>query len=433
MIGEACEAKLKAALAAIAVVVLGCGARPLSAGAATDASRDTETRDPPDAGGATIDDGAVATGAQSFRGGPSDAADDGSADDSSADDAPSWAGDARLLAPLRSTQVVPVAGTLDALAIDGDGVYWVTKDNQLWALDTGSSMPRPLARARGASLLCLGMARLAVAGNDLFWNTGPFDRQTLKSELHRTAKSGADVVLVDGLTLADPPEVAVDGARVYWNEGAGSFNAMSPGAMVRSLSRDAAPGTVPRTLTTVSPFSTIAGIARVDSTLYWIDVAIVGATVYHPFLRGANADALWEQQSLGAVEPRLEAWLVRGYGGDLYVEHPIDSYGTRRLARIPADGSPPVDLAPMKHADEIVFIDQWALVSEGSESCGDPHHTLIAIPTTPPGGPVVQLADDLATPAILGSALVFGDAHGQLHVVALDEVRATLASAVSAR
>jgi len=49
------------------------------------------------------------------------------------------------------------------------------------------------------------------------------------------------------------------------------------------------------------------------------------------------------------------------------------------------------------------------------------------VPTSAPGGPVVQLASDLGTPAVLGTELAFVDLTGQVHMSTLDQVRAALA------
>jgi len=419
------------AAAGLAAAASGCRRPPLSATTATDGPAGSSAEHGHDAGrgGPDVRTDTAATEADAgslSEGGAPDAARADTRD--AGPDAGSDA-DQSAMVSLPSGRLVPVSGTLDALAIDGDGVYWVTVDNQPWALDAGSSTPRPLAPAAGLSVVCLGTGRLAAAGDALFWTATRRDDTTLTSELHRTEKRGTDVVLVAGLVYADPADVVVDAEHVYWNEGTGSNDGRSPGALVRAIARDAAPGTAPRTLISVSPFDLIAEVAIIGQTLYWVDVGVVGTTVFIPGTQSARLDLLWAGQSAGAFV--ATAWLVRGYRGDLYGSHRIDLWH-QALLRIPGDRSPSVDLAPIDGADEIVFIDDWALVSQPSDSCGNPKHALVAISITQPGT-VVHFADDLATPVLLGDMLVFGDGHGQLHLVPPDDLRATLLAATRGR
>ena len=82
----------------------------------------------------------------------------------------------------------------------------------------------------------------------------------------------------------------------------------------------------------------------------------------------------------------------------------------------------------MQDADNIVFVDDWAVVSVPASNCGNYQHQLVAVPTAAPGGPVVQLADDLGTRAVLGTGLAYVDLMGQVHTSTLDQVRAALAA-----
>ena len=65
--------------------------------------------------------------------------------------------------------------------------------------------------------------------------------------------------------------------------------------------------------------------------------------------------------------------------------------------------------------------------------CGSVRYRLVAVPTDAAGGPSVQLAADLVTPAVLGRELVFIDAAGMLHMVSLDDLRAALAAVSASR
>jgi hypothetical protein len=96
------------------------------------------------------------------------------------------------------------------------------------------------------------------------------------------------------------------------------------------------------------------------------------------------------------------------------------------LGRIAPGSSTPFDLAPIDGEDNIVFVDDWALVSVPTNSCGNHRHSLVAVRTSGSPGIVVPLADDLGTPAVLGTDLAFVDITGQVHTSTLDQVRAAL-------
>ena len=337
---------------------------------------------------------------------------------------------ATIISPLASTVVAQNVGTVDVLAADGATLYALTHDNVLWALDGGSATPRRLAQDAGTSPTCGAIHRLAQDGTDLFWSA------QYALTLHRTAKNGAtDTVIATGNTFTDFPLVAADETRVYWVEGNGGYDVSSPGAVIRALPVDAAPGTTPTTLVEVPYMDLITGMTVAGPTLYWVHTWL-GTTMPQASLDEEAITALLAPQPL-APSSIGASWFVQPHDGDLYVEiisGPSYLPGAHvDLARESQDLTGLVDLAPIGNGNEdnIVFVDDWALVSIPSGACGDYRHSLIAVPTAAPGGPVVHLGDDLGTPAVLGTELAFVDLTGQVHLSTLDQVRAALAPAAS--
>src|SRR3954468_6182879 len=84
--------------------------------------------------------------------------------------------------------------TAQVLAADGDGIYWVTGDNQLWMLPTGSDTPRQLAADPNPMEHANYYAGLMARGNALFWTASILapNGHYVQSPLHRTQKTGGD-------------------------------------------------------------------------------------------------------------------------------------------------------------------------------------------------------------------------------------------------
>src|SRR5579863_234323 len=319
---------------------------------------------------------------------------------------------------LVSTIVAENVGTIDALAIDGATLYGLTNTNILWVLDPGSAMPRPLAQdATPVGSSCGHDSRLTLNASDLFWLALPTDSSSpLPTVLHRTERSGAgDTLMATGIPAAPYPMVAADDTHVYWIEEALSSDG-NPGGVVRSLPVDAAPGMAPTTMVPVTGAYDILAMTAAEETLYWVS-AFSYTTVPKPQL---DAEAVSDLLASQPPTPTNlgESWWAYPHDGDLYVSA-SPAFEQLDLARRSPDGSI-VKLAPVQDADNIVFVDDWALVSVPSGTCGNHHHQLVAIPTATPGGPVVQLADDLGTPAVLGTELAFVDLAGQVHISTLD-------------
>jgi hypothetical protein len=119
----------------------------------------------------------------------------------------------------------------------------------------------------------------------------------------------------------------------------------------------------------------------------------------------------------------------RAQGGDLYFVHYLGLHA-RALAVLRAGADQSTDIAAMDEggADEIVPFEDWILISVPNGSCGNRQHRLVAVPTTP-DRPVVQLADDMATTAVLGAYLAYGDLAGNIHLATPAQVRVALANA----
>jgi hypothetical protein len=334
-----------------------------------------------------------------------------------------------LAVSLPAREIGPLTGTADAIAADANGVYWLNHDNELWVLDEAAGdTPRRLASDTGPSIICSGYGRLAVAGDQLFWVaewSGPGH-----GTLHRTSKTGDDATLVNHVAYGDPINVVVDGSDVYWNEGIGT-GAPPPGTFVRTLPRDADPGTSPQTLVTVDGFEQVGSVALIGSDLYWTTI-FQGTTVFMPELQRADLGGLLRGTAAAPTPVASRAWLVRGHDGDLFLAQNTDMWHTALARRSESLGSA-TDLAVFvdSEIDEVEFLDGWALASVGNGGCGSIRYSLLAIPTDAVG-PTVELAADLVTPAVLGQELVFIDAAGMLHLVSLDDVRAALAGVPAA-
>ena len=332
---------------------------------------------------------------------------------------------ATVVSPLASTVVAQNVGTIDALAIDGATLYGLTTDNALWMLEPGSTAPQLLAQdATPVGFSCGHDSRLALTASDLFWLARSTDTTNdLLTGLHRTARSGSgDTLIATGVAYSPYPMVAADDTRVYWIDGADTSDGGRAG-LIRTLPVDAAPGMTPTTLVADNGGYDISAITLAGPTLYWVSTYQY-TTVFQPGLFKEAVTDLFAAHP-PAPTPLGESWFVQPHGSDLYIEVIRDLWH-QNLARRSSGGST-VSLAPIGGpADSIVFVDDWALLSIPSDSCGDYRHQLVAVPTATPGGAVVQLADDLSTPAVLGTELAFVDLVGQVHTSTLDQVRAAL-------
>lgn len=326
-----------------------------------------------------------------------------------------------VVSPLASTIVAENVGTIDALAIDVSTLYWLTNENAVWVLEAGSPVPRLLAQDATpvGSDDCGLDSRLALNTRDAFWlarSTGTTN-DSLRV-LHRTERDGSgDTLIATGVPSAPYPRVSADETRVYWNERAESSDG-NPGDLVRTLPVEAALGMAPTTLVPVNGGYTITTIALAGPTIYWVFIFDY-TTAFEPRLYGELVTDLLAPQPPPPTNFGASGW-VSPHDGDLYVGEPD-------LALRSPDGST-VELAPIKFAESIVFVDDWALVSSPSGGCENVQYQLLAASTVAAGGPVVPLANHLRVSAVLGTELAFVDVGGQVHTSTLDQVREALAA-----
>ena len=338
----------------------------------------------------------------------------------------SGARDAGAVVVQLASAVIPARGMPDAIAIDDDGVYWTTTDNGVWALDTAATQPRRLAADNpDSSLFCLAAGRLAAGKRHVFWRSPD-------ATLRRALKDGsAEAILADRLRYVSDPTVRTDADRVYWSDGDGNPtpDLDGPGAVIDALAQDAAPGTTPSLITSVDWILEVDDFAISGGVLYADTLPTTGTTVPIPGLEkmvlGVSAQGPATLTSL-----RIAGSSPRPSGGDLFFIHYLGLH-ERALSVLRGGASDPTDIASIDElgADDIIPFDDWILISVPRWSCGDRQHRLVAVPTTP-GRPMVQLAGDMGTRAVLGASFAYGDLAGNVHLATLAQLRAALISAV---
>src|SRR5580765_2812281 len=75
-----------------------------------------------------------------------------------------------VVRPARTTLLTSAdLSTAEVLAADEDGIYWVTGDNRLWMLPTGSETPRQLAADLNPTIGANTWASVLARGDALFW------------------------------------------------------------------------------------------------------------------------------------------------------------------------------------------------------------------------------------------------------------------------
>jgi hypothetical protein len=235
-----------------------------------------------------------------------------------------------------------------------------------------------------------------------------------RATLHRTRQDGtADERLA---AVASGDALVTDGSALYWTESArGYADGYVDGSVIRSLPRDAGPGSAPTTL--LLSFSAISSLAVSGGIAYWTPYP--NATVYYSDVWSAPVPALARGQ-LGAKLPGLRSpYALTRAEGELYFAFFQDLW-TSGLARLTAAGvEASLAMLPTSEYDvHLAVADRWLLAST------NPHPGCLAEPAlnlfaTPLAGGIPKLiAKDMRTSAVAApEGIVFVD--GSKHLVAL--------------
>jgi hypothetical protein len=328
------------------------------------------------------------------------------------------AGTPVALAPTTVLSPIKLA-TAAALAADSDGIYWLLADNQLWRLPTGADSPEELTvdSTGPPAMRTAYPGVLAVSGEDLFWVSKLSAGSGTYQTLHRTKKSGGDVVLVTNLELNSVQGVAVDDQYLYWTQ-----NLLAGGGQILSLPRDAEPGTSPLPLATFPSPTEVVSLAVDDQYLYWTPWTSTDTTVYSAVVwRGAKTGLL-AGTTAGASFVNLPASLMWPYGGSLYFV-----YGATATAVGRSDFAGGVAAFTLVPGSLAFFGD--CIVSSAAVAGRSPQQgSIFAAPLTG-GGVEVEIATGVALPAVVAAqGLVFVNATGELVAISPTDFRAALAS-----
>jgi hypothetical protein len=313
----------------------------------------------------------------------------------------------------------------EVLAADGDGIYWLLADNQLWMLPAGSSSPRELASETtawpAASIAYPGT--LVAAGDALFWvswvQAPNGDR---REEIHRTKKSGGDDILVTNLLSDSVESVAVDDQYLYWTQDLAPWG--GGGAQILALPRDAAPGTPPLLLATIDSPDEVFSLALDDRYLYWTACAALASKSYRATVWRADKSGLMNGTAVAAPFVDLAATFLWPYAGALYLEY-VGATGTSSMGR--ADLAGGVGTLPIEPGS-LAFLGDCVVSSTAIAGTSPQGGFIYAAPLVT-GAAQVQIAADVAVPPVVGGpGLVFIDGTGQLVAISAADFRAALAS-----
>ena len=222
-----------------------------------------------------------------------------------------------VVRPARATLLTGAdLSTAEVLAADGDGIYWVTGDNQLWMLPTGSDTPLQLAVDQTPTKGLSRSVSLVVGGDALFWSAWVLapGGQYYQNPLHRTRKTGGDVVLLANCTCWSP-RLAADDGHLYFPQG----NVAAVNEMIVALPLDADPGTAPTPLAPLEFDAEPFAVAVDDQYVYWTTDQ-VDSTVQlgkDPLTRGDKAGLLAGKKSYAQFLAGTFSFLQPS-GGELY-------------------------------------------------------------------------------------------------------------------
>jgi hypothetical protein len=315
--------------------------------------------------------------------------------------------------------------TAEVLAADGDGIYWVTGDNQLWMLPPGSDAPRQLAAdpnpMRGANYY----AALLAKGNALFWTASILapNGQYLQYPLHRTQKTGGDVVLAD--CPCGPPELAADDAYLYFPQG----RVEDDTGMIVALPLDADPGTAPTPLAPLGFDGVLSSVAVDDQYVYWTTYP-VGSTIQvgaGPVTRGDKAGLLAGNEIFSEF---IAGWAsaLRPVDGALYAVFTPPGRDWW-VGRVDQNGAR--SILPLPGGNTLLVLDRWVVTATTGDSTV-PRGKILAAPAgavAGDGAVAVEIADDVKVAPVIGSpGLVFIDSGGHLRAMSAPDLGTAVAA-----
>jgi hypothetical protein len=318
--------------------------------------------------------------------------------------------------------------TAQVLAADRDGIYWVTLDNQLWILPTGSSTPTELAVDPNPSTGGDYWACLLVRRDEIFWTASIYadsTRSYFRSPLHRTAKTGGDVVLLPNLPT-EPPELAADNNYLYFPGG----NRFGGTVVIAALSLDALPGGTPTVLATLGFDLDVYSMAVDDTYLYWttypidstvqVDEGPVTRADKVALLAGTASLSEFIDDDVAAMEPA---------GGNLFFSYASPGAASAGVGRVDQAGAR--TNLPLPWGTTLLVLDRWVVTAVPATSI-PPGGTIRAAPidaVVGDGSVSVQIADEVRVlPVIGGPGLVFVDTSGHLRGVSAQDLGAAVAA-----
>jgi hypothetical protein len=309
--------------------------------------------------------------------------------------------------------------TATVLAADSDGIYWVTGDNQLWTLPTGSETPRQLAADPNPPFGPTDWGCLLVRGNDIFWTAlivPPPGGALAAYPFHRTRKTGGDVVLLPNC-ICNPPQLAADDGYLYYD----SLGGLQGGELV-ALPLDADPGTAPTSLFSLAFDADVSSMAVDDRFLYWTafpndSTVQVGVG---PIMRGDKASLLAGSETASQL---VDGWAstLQPANGELYFEY-ASAGRDWSVGRVDESGS--LVKLPLSAGNTLLVFDQW-VVSAGTEHgfTGGKILAASADAVAGDGSVPVQVAENVAVAPVIGPpGLVFIDASGRLRAISAQDL-----------
>jgi hypothetical protein len=317
--------------------------------------------------------------------------------------------------------------TAQVLAADRDGIYWVTLDNQLWMLPTGSSTPIELAVDPNPSSGGDYGACLLARDGELFWTASIYAddaRSYFRSPLHRTEKTGGDVVLLPNLA-SEPPEVAADDNYLYFPAG----DRLGGSLEIAALSLHALPGGTPTVLSVLGFDMDVYSMAVDDTYLYWTTFPNDSTVQVDegPVTRAGKAALLAGTASLSELVDD-DVSTMASVGGSLFFAYSSPGQASG-VGRVDHNGSR--TNLPLPWGTTLLVLDRWVVT---------------AVPATsiPPGGKIratsigavagdgsvaVEIADEVKVPPVGGGpGLVYVDTSGHLLGVSEQDLGAAVAA-----